>query len=128
MIHLEGCADRLIDRQTDLYMDLWTFCKYTHACVLFHVYYINIYILYVCECPIIDGLDGRWLPPPCFPTKVKGILSDEEIRRVEQIHQQHFAWEQRRWRLLEVIQGFVATSEFGELKMVEIGWSSFNML
>ena len=78
-------------------------------------------------CPIIDGLDGRWLPPPCF-TKVKGILSDEEIRRVEQIHQQHFAWEQRRWRLLEVIQGFVATSEFGELKMVEIGWSSFNML
>lgn len=40
-----------------------------------------------------------------WPKYVKGILSDEEIRRVEQIHQQHFAWEQRRWRLLEVIQG-----------------------
>ena len=52
MIHLERYADRLIDRQTDLYTELWTFCKYTHACVLFHVYYINIniYIYYTCVC------------------------------------------------------------------------------
>ena len=78
MIHLERYADRLIDRQTDLYTELWTFCKYTHACVLFHVYYINIniyiYTIRVCVCPIIDGLDGRWLPPPCFPTTGQGHL------------------------------------------------------
>lgn len=32
-------------------------------------------------------------------------MSDEEIRRVEEVHSEHFAWEKRRWRLLEVIQG-----------------------
>ena len=37
--------------------------------------------------------------------EVTGILSDEEIRRVEEIHSEHFAWEKRRWRLLEVIRG-----------------------
>eukprot|EP00434_Breviolum_minutum_P003820 symbB.v1.2.003361.t1/scaffold186.1/size279346/8 len=40
-----------------------------------------------------------------WPKYVTGILSDEEIRRVEEIHNEHFAWEKRRWRLLEVIRG-----------------------
>ena len=54
----------------------------------------------LCVCPMIASALFQLISP-----KVKGILSEEEIRRVEEIHQQHFAWEQRRWRLLEVIQG-----------------------
>lgn len=53
---------------------------------------------------------GCWLLNPKVSAEtliheVTGILSDEEIRRVEEIHSEHFAWEKRRWRLLEVVRG-----------------------
>ena len=66
MIHLERYADRLIDRQTDLYTELWTFCKYTHACVLFHVYYININIyIYTIRACVCVPLLTAWMADDC---------------------------------------------------------------
>ena len=37
--------------------------------------------------------------------EVRGILSEAEIRRVEELHEQFFAWDVRKHRLLEVIRG-----------------------
>jgi len=40
-----------------------------------------------------------------WPNYVRGVLSDEEIAAVERVDREHFAWEQRKDRLVQVIQG-----------------------
>lgn len=37
-------------------------------------------------------------------SEVRGILSEAEVQRVEELHEQFFAWEKRKHRLLEVIR------------------------
>lgn len=39
-----------------------------------------------------------------WPNYVKGVLTPEEIQKVEEEHRKHFAWETRKDRLLEVIE------------------------
>jgi len=41
---------------------------------------------------------------PGWPNYVKGVLTPEEIQKVEEEHRKHFAWETRKDRLLEVIE------------------------
>jgi len=41
---------------------------------------------------------------PGWPNYVKGVLTPEEIQKVEEVHRKHFAWETRKDRLLEVIE------------------------
>jgi hypothetical protein len=54
-----------------------------------------------------DGVTGQ-LANAGWPTYVRGILSAEEQAAVEAVDQQHFAWEQRRGRVLETIRGMDA--------------------
>jgi len=39
-----------------------------------------------------------------WPSYVHGLLSEDEILKVEQVHAEHFSWERRKGRLVEVIQ------------------------
>ncbi|CAE8624788.1 unnamed protein product [Polarella glacialis] len=39
-----------------------------------------------------------------WPNYVRGVLSDEEVQTVERIHAEHFAWDQRKDRLVQVIE------------------------
>ncbi|CAE8691948.1 unnamed protein product [Polarella glacialis] len=39
-----------------------------------------------------------------WPNYVRGVLSDEEVQAVERIHAEHFAWDQRKDRLVQVIE------------------------
>jgi len=39
-----------------------------------------------------------------WPSYVCGLLSEDEIDKVEQVHSAHFSWDQRKCRLVEVIQ------------------------
>lgn len=41
---------------------------------------------------------------PGWPNYVKGVLTPEEIKQVEEVHQNSFAWERRKDRLLDVIR------------------------
>lgn len=38
-----------------------------------------------------------------WPNYVRGILSDEEIKQVERVHGEHFRWDKRKTRILNVI-------------------------
>ncbi|CAJ1361455.1 unnamed protein product [Effrenium voratum] len=49
------------------------------------------------------GSDGKPANPG-WPNYVRGILTEEEIRRVEEVHREHFDWPNRKDRLLEVIR------------------------
>ena len=49
------------------------------------------------------GADGKPANPG-WPNYARGVLTEEEIQRVEEEHQLHFAWERRKERLLDVIR------------------------
>jgi len=39
-----------------------------------------------------------------WPSYASGLLSEDEIHKVEQVHKEHFAWDRRKGKLVEVIQ------------------------
>jgi len=53
------------------------------------------------------GPDGKYANAG-WPKYVVGILSDEEMRAIEEVHESVFSWERRRPALLRVIEGWEA--------------------